>query len=95
MLDTSAGGILPVLPEGMIHPVVSASALTWYIRYIYFLQKLQFLNNVIINKTKVFLPHVYMNFSRFLLSCFGPFGFIAPKTLYYLAFQSFDFERNW
>jgi hypothetical protein len=25
MLDTSAGGILPVLPEGMIHPVVSAS----------------------------------------------------------------------
>jgi hypothetical protein len=22
-----------------------------------------------------------------------PFGFIAPKTLCYLAFQSFDFER--
>ena len=23
---------------------------------------------------------------------FKPFGFIAPKTLYYLSFQSFDFE---
>jgi hypothetical protein len=25
---------------------------------------------------------------------FRPFGFIAPKTLNYLAFQSFDFERT-
>jgi len=24
-----------------------------------------------------------------------PFGCIAPKTLIYLAFQSFDFERTW
>ena len=24
-----------------------------------------------------------------------PFGFIAPKTLNYLAFQVFDFERTW
>ena len=23
------------------------------------------------------------------------FDFIAPKTLIYLAFQSFDFERTW
>ena len=26
------------------------------------------------------------------LSLFRPFGFIVPKTLNYLAFQSFDFE---
>jgi hypothetical protein len=25
---------------------------------------------------------------------FRPFGFIAPKTLNYLVFQSFDFERT-
>jgi hypothetical protein len=25
---------------------------------------------------------------------FRPFGFIAPKTLIYLAFQSFDFEST-
>jgi hypothetical protein len=28
----------------------------------------------------------------FWLSCFRVFGFIVPKILYYLAFQSFDFE---
>jgi transposase len=26
---------------------------------------------------------------------FRPFDFIAPKTLSYLSFQSFDFERSW
>jgi hypothetical protein len=26
---------------------------------------------------------------------FGSFGLIAPKTLKYLAFQSFDFKRTW
>jgi len=26
---------------------------------------------------------------------FIPFGFIAPKTFNYLAFQSFDFGRTW
>ena len=33
-VDTSAGGLL--VPEGIIHTVVSASALTWFIRYIYY-----------------------------------------------------------
>jgi len=32
--------------------------------------------------------------SRLWLSHLGSFGFIAPTTLYYLAFQSFDFERH-
>ena len=26
---------------------------------------------------------------------FRPFGFIAPKPLNYLVFESFDFERTW
>ena len=33
-VDTSAGGLL--VPDGIILPVVSASALTWFIRYIYY-----------------------------------------------------------
>ena len=37
-----------------LRPVVSVSALTWFIRYIYY-WNLQFLNNVIIDKTKVLL----------------------------------------
>jgi hypothetical protein len=32
-ITTSAGRLL--VPEGIIHPVVSASALTWFIRYMY------------------------------------------------------------
>ena len=53
-IPTSAGGLL--VSYGNTRPVVSASALTWFIRYIYD-WNLQFLNNVIINKTKVLLPH--------------------------------------
>jgi hypothetical protein len=41
--------------EGITHPVVRTLALTWFIRYICYCN-LQFLNNVIINKTKVLLP---------------------------------------
>ena len=47
---------------------------------------LQFLNNVIINKTKVLLPQAIL---------FRHFGFIVPKALNYLGFQSFHFERTW
>ena len=45
---------------------------------------LQFLNNVIINKTKVLL-----------LQPKGDFDFIVSKFLNYLGFQSFNFERSW
>ena len=54
-IDSSAGGLS--VTEGIIRPVVSASELTWFIIYIYY-WNLQFLNNVIINKTKVLLPQV-------------------------------------
>ena len=45
-VDTSrsAGGKL--VPEGIIHPVVRASALIWFIKYIYY-WNLQFLDNII------------------------------------------------
>ena len=60
--DTSASGLL--VPEGMIRPEVSASALTWFVRYIYY-GNLQFLNNVIINKTEVLLPQAYVTLADF------------------------------
>ena len=43
-VGTSAGGLL--VAEGIIGPVVSVLALTWFIRYIYY-WNLQFLNNII------------------------------------------------
>jgi len=33
-------------------------------------------------------------YTLILATLFSPFGFIAPKTLNYLAFQFFDFERT-
>ena len=74
-VNTSAGGVF--VSQGIIRPVVSASALTWFIRYIYY-WNLQFLNNVSINKTKVLLLQAYVTLAD-----------------YYLAFQSFDFDRTW
>jgi hypothetical protein len=49
----SAGGLF--VPEGIIRPVVSASVLTWFIRYIFY-RNLQLLINVIFIKTKALLP---------------------------------------
>jgi hypothetical protein len=49
-INTSAGELL--FPEGIIRPVVCASALIWFYKSIYF-WNVQFLNNVIINETKV------------------------------------------
>jgi hypothetical protein len=57
-VDTSAGEILA--PDGITRSVVSASALTRFIRYIYYLN-LQFLNNVVIDKTKVLELHTVYN----------------------------------
>jgi hypothetical protein len=45
-VDTSAGWLL--VSEGIIRPVVGATARTWSIRYIYY-WNLQFINNVNIN----------------------------------------------
>jgi len=56
-VDSSAGGLL--VPDGIIRPVVSASALTLFTRYIFY-QNLQFLKHEIIIKTKVLLPQEYV-----------------------------------
>ena len=44
-----------LVPDGIIRPVVSVSAMTWFIRYIYY-WNLQILDNVIFIKTNVLLP---------------------------------------
>jgi hypothetical protein len=50
-----------LVPEGIIRPVVSVLTLTWFITYVCYL-KLQFLNNVIIIKSKSLLPHAFPDF---------------------------------
>ena len=50
IIHTSAGGLL--VPECIIRPVISALALTWFIRFIFYLN-LQFLKHLFIIKTKV------------------------------------------
>ena len=71
-VNTSAGGVL--IPKGIIRPVVNASALTWFSRYIYY-WNLQFLNNVIINKTKVLLPQAHVTLADYYL-VFESFDFV-------------------
>jgi hypothetical protein len=48
---------------------------------------------ILFNETKVPLPQANVTVTDFGF-LFRPFGFIAPKTLNYLAFQSFYFERT-
>ena len=60
---TTITGSIPLL-AGITRPVVSASALTWFIIYFYY-WNLQFLNNVIINKTKVLLLQAYATLDDF------------------------------
>ena len=82
------------LLHSIIHPVVSVSELTWFIRYIYYLN-LQFLNDVIIMKTKVLLLMYQCHTNDPLANLFKHFGFLAPKHfLCYLTFQPLDFERT-
>jgi len=61
---TIAGGLL--VPEVIIHPVVSGAALTRFIRYtcIHYWD-LQFLYNVIIIKAKILLLHAYVTSADF------------------------------
>jgi len=52
-----------------------------------YLKKYIFISVQVIENLKLFSP--------ILAILFKPFSFIAPKTLNYLAFQSFDIERTW
>jgi hypothetical protein len=78
-VDTSAGG--PLVSEAIIRLIVSASARTWFIRYIYY-WNLQFLSNAIINKTKVLLQQVGIDeLNRCWLYCLGPLVLLLPPFL--------------
>jgi hypothetical protein len=71
-----------------MRPVVRVSALTSFIRYMYiFYCKLQFLNHVIIIKTKVLLAQAYVTMTDFWLgyhSSDKPKYLKANKKLKYL-----------
>jgi hypothetical protein len=60
-----------------MRPVVSVSAVTWFVRYIYY-WKLLFLNNIIINKTT---HSGICALSRFWLSGLSPLVLLLPKRL--------------
>ena len=50
-----------VYKHSLIHPIINFSAPTWFVRYIYIYHwNLQFLDNVILIKTKVTLPQAYV-----------------------------------
>ena len=66
---------------------VNALLLTLFTRYIFY-RNLQFLNLVIIIKTKVLLPHIG-DLSQFCLFYWGPLIFVLPKTFKLFGFQIF------
>ena len=73
---------------GIIRQIVSVSALTWFIRYIYVIN-LQLLIYVIIIKTKVLIPQVTLTYFDPVLALW----FYCPHFLNYLSFQSFDLMK--
>ena len=91
-VDISACGLF--VPEGIIRPVVSVSALTWCIRYICHWNSL-LLNNVIITKTNVLLPQVQMTLADFGNPVYALWFTCSQNFLNYLVSQLFDFERTW
>ena len=68
------------------------SALTGFIRYIYY-SNLQFFNNVIIIKTDVVLSRAKVTLVNFGYSILiGCLNFMLQKTFHYFVFQSFDLD---
>jgi hypothetical protein len=64
---------------------------TWFIRYIYY-WNLHFLNNVIINKTKVLLPQAYVTLADYYLA-FQSFDFVRT---WWRLFQVYKLRMlNW
>ena len=92
-VDTTAGGLL--VPEGIIRPVVSASALTT-ISKIHFDTNLQLINFEILLNLRFQLPQAKLTLAGFWLCCFGPFRFLCSHHIWIcLAFQRFGHERIW
>jgi hypothetical protein len=61
------------VPGWIIRPMISASVLTWFIRYIFY-RNLHFLNHVIITKIKMSSLGIG-DLSRFWLACVDPLAF--------------------
>ena len=68
--------------QGTTNPVISVLALTWFIRYINYIN-LQLLHNVIIIQTKVLDPQDIDAVWDFGLSCLGPMVYFLPQNLIY------------
>ena len=49
----------------------------------------------LISHSSVLITFAGLKIYPIVLRSFRPFGFIAPKNLNYLVFQSFDFEHTW
>ena len=87
-IDSTASWLL--VPEGFIE---SISALTCFIKHIYY-WKLLFLNNVIMIKPKVVPPRTYVTIAGFGYPV-QALWFITPKHFqHYLTFQPFDIKRS-
>jgi hypothetical protein len=91
-VDTSARGLF--VYEGVIRPMVSVSALTWFIRYISY-SNLQFLNNVVINKTKVPFPQAYVTLADIGYLVYTLCFTCYKRYLNLFTFKSFDYECTW
>ena len=92
-VDTTAGGLL--VPEGIIRPVVSASALTT-ISKIHSITNLQLINFKILWKLRFQLPQCKVDLSWILAVLFRTLSIIV-LTIYLncLAFQRLGHERIW
>jgi hypothetical protein len=77
-----------LVPEVIIRPVVSVLALTSFIRYIWY-WNLEFLNNVIIIKTKVLLPQAWVTLAKCVRSSLGPLVYLLRNFLILFGFPDF------
>ena len=80
-----------LVPEGIIHPVVSVWTLTLFIRCIHY-RNLKFLHNAIINK-KVLLRHWLSCWNHFI-SCLQKFKMIWLSNLLALSVPDEGYYRN-
>ena len=77
------------IPLLIIQQVVSVLALSWLIRYTYY-WNLQFLNNLIINHTKVIFTQALVTLANFGYTVDAPWSTCFPRT-----FNLFGFPIFW
>ena len=80
---------LAVILDDIIRPLVSVSVLTWYIIYRYIYDwDWQYLNNVIIIKTKILLPRAFVTLADFTIRSF--WFCCSPKIIKLFGFPIFS-----